>query len=118
MSHLILKLWYFKADLRDRKQLDIMMVTKDLSSRCKSKKVFKTNFVEKTRAFGATGAGLLLDRKKMKTFLHLRPEERSFVNRRLLHFLDLFAVEIYFSMMFTFSLVYASVFGNRQISSL
>ena len=30
-------------------------------------------------------------------------------------FLGLFAVEIYFSMMFTFSLVYARAFGNRQI---
>ena len=32
--------------------------------------------------------------------------------------LDLLAAEIHFSMMFKFSLVYVSVFGNRHISSL
>ena len=36
----------------------------------------------------------------------------------MLNFLDLLAAEIQFFMMFRFSLVYVSVFGNRLISSL
>ena len=36
----------------------------------------------------------------------------------MLHFLDLFEAEINFFKMFSFSVVYASVFGNPRISSL
>ena len=51
MSNLSLKMWNFKADFRGGNQLKIMMVTKDLSSRRKLRKVFKKIFFEKMRFY-------------------------------------------------------------------
>ena len=46
MSNLSLKIWNFKADFRGGNQLKIMMVTKDLSSRRKLRKVFNFFFLK------------------------------------------------------------------------
>ena len=43
------------------------------------------------------------------------PRGEVICDRRMLHILDLFAAEIYFSMMFTVSLVHARAFVNCQI---
>ena len=47
MSNLSLKMWNFKAHFRGGNRLKKMMVTKDLSSRRKLRKVFKKKFIEK-----------------------------------------------------------------------
>ena len=47
MSNLRLKIWSFKANFRGGNQQKIMMVTKDLSSRHKFRKVFKNVFLKK-----------------------------------------------------------------------
>ena len=51
-----------------------------------------------------------------ENFPQFAPRGEVICDNRMLHFLDLFAAEIYFSMMFTYSLVYAGAFENRQIS--
>ena len=47
MSNLSLKIWNFKANFRSGNQLKITMVKKDLSSRCKLRKVFNFFFSKK-----------------------------------------------------------------------
>ena len=47
MSNLSLKMWNFKAHFRGGNRLKKMMVTKDLSSRRKLRKVFKKKIIEK-----------------------------------------------------------------------
>ena len=55
--------------------------------------------------------------KLSRDFPHFAPRGEVICDHRMLYLMDFFAAEIYFSMMFTFSLVYARAFGNRQISS-
>ena len=47
MGNLSLKIWNFKANFRSGNQLKITMVKKDLSSRCKLRKVFNFFFSKK-----------------------------------------------------------------------
>ena len=47
MGNLSLKIWNFKANIRGGNQLKITMVKKDLSSRCKLRKVFNFFFSKK-----------------------------------------------------------------------
>ena len=48
-------------------------------------------------------------------FPQFSPQGEVLCDNRMLHFLELFAAEIHFSIMLTFSLVYARAFGNLQI---